>query len=184
MTQLLTWNRAAEGGADIQWAAYAALEIIPAIAGTLINMADQPEPSEPPDTWAIYGIRADGIADHLHDADSRHEALNRAADVSAAFGLPFYVRGSLGPQRPAATLLRPFYDLSTAHITEGTAKWLESHAQQRGEYGFLVHVPSEVEAGRYPPDLARLLDAVRGEADYLLLDRDGMTDDRLPTYDW
>lgn len=86
---------------------------------------------------------------------------------------------------PSPSLLRPFWDLSTAHISETTARWLgEGNASQSGEYGYLVHVPAEIEAGKYPGDLETLLQAALGVADYILFDCDGMTDDRFQTFDW
>lgn len=71
--------------------------------------------------------------------------------------------------------------LSTAHITEATAKLMEHHCR-RDEYGFFmsthyVRWPSE--------DLVEVLKFARANGcDYVNLDRDGPVVDELPVYDW
>ena len=100
--------------------------------------------------------------------------------------------------------LRTFADLSTAHLTEGLAQWLEKECECRswGEAtegmpsvwtlgtGFFIWIPDpEFDHPDYDrvvdPILKRILEHARqAGADYVLLDRDAGTCDALPVFDW
>lgn len=102
-------------------------------------------------------------------------------DGSDPFPLP---DPNSAPVAPSKALVRPIWDLSTAHITEATAKWLETNASQTGEHGYLVYVREEVQPGTIPPDLAYLMKCALGHVDYILFDGDAMIDPRLPSWEW
>lgn len=100
--------------------------------------------------------------------------------------------------------LRTFADLSTAHLTEELAQWLEAECERRSlgvategmpsiwnlGTGFFIWIPDpEFEH----PDFDRVVDPVlqrilqyarQAGADYVLLDRDADTCDVLPVFDW
>ena len=79
------------------------------------------------------------------------------------------------------------WTLSTAHISEKTAKWLDSHECTLGvikyDYGWIVCVPER----NYdmPKDLEILIDYAReNNIDDIKLDSDGSIENFLKTYEW
>lgn len=106
--------------------------------------------------------------------------------------------------RASPVRLRIFADLSTAHLTEDLARWLEEECQRRsfGEAtegmpsvwnlgtGFFIWIPDpEFDHPDFDrvvdPILKRILEYAReAGADYVLLDRDADTCDALPVFDW
>lgn len=108
------------------------------------------------------------------------------------------------PATPGGIRLRTFADLSTAHLTEGLALWLEVECQRQANgggtrgmpsiwslgTGFLVWIPDlpcdrQAYLDAVDPILKRILEAARqAGADYVLLDRDADTCDALPVFDW
>lgn len=109
------------------------------------------------------------------------------------------------PQNGAHCLLiRRFADLSTAHLTENLASWLEEECARQAEdrategmtsvwnlgSGFLVWVPDPAfDREEYDriidPVLAKILDAARAAgAEYVLFDRDAAVCPDLPSFDW
>jgi hypothetical protein len=87
--------------------------------------------------------------------------------------------------------LRPFLDISSAHISQATRDLLEDRScRQRHPmdailgcaYGWMIHVPEEID--NEPTDLKRvLLHAKKAGADYVMLDCDGPVIEELPTYE-
>lgn len=89
-------------------------------------------------------------------------------------------------------------DLSTAHITQETAKWIEEElklehstiiAFPKDEYGWFIHVPNyeeDAEYMEYPPkDLLYLFGVAKGmHCEWICLDRDAQIDWTLPHYKW
>lgn len=190
---LLTHWNGAPGNCvgNIHWAEFESIEITP-VALMRYETGEEaiPVPDEPDNAtvWTLYGRRPDGTVECLHDAPTRFDALSRAADVSAHTGLPIRVTATEGMSRFRQDLLRPFLDLSTAHISEATASWIalggNAHVK---EEGFLVWVPSrdhDFESDDMPGDLKCILQAAQGFADYVLFDRDADTDERFAVYDW
>lgn len=100
--------------------------------------------------------------------------------------------------------LRTFAELSTAHLTEGLAHWLEVECKRQANgggtcgmpsvwnlgTGFLVWIPDpsfdrQAYLDAVDPILKRILEHARlAGADYVLLDRDADTCDALPVFDW
>jgi hypothetical protein len=99
---------------------------------------------------------------------------------------------------------RTFADLSTAHLTEGLAHWLEVECKRQANgggtcgmpsvwnlgAGFLVWIPDpsfdrQAYLDAVDPILKRILEHARlAGADYVLLDRDADTCNALPVFDW
>lgn len=88
-------------------------------------------------------------------------------------------------------------DLSTAHITEETDEWLDEAvtyetypiiAYQKGDYGWIVHVPDEWDEEAVkdiPADLLALLVFAKARrCHWIMLDRDAFAVDELPQYEW
>ena len=185
------WNCATGAGQDIPWNSFVTLEIVPVIISQSAEGGgtETTTTTSNPDKathWSIYGRWASGECDLLHDATNRVEALIRAADASAHTGLPLQVLATDGGTRLRATNIRPFLDLSTAHISEETANWLTKDGRAfSSETGFLIWVPGEyIGDPAFPDDLLTLLKAALGVADYLMLDRDAPTDERFQIFDW
>lgn len=90
--------------------------------------------------------------------------------------------------------------VSTAHIKESTAQWLNKQVEQKsvnsevilfpkGEYGWFIYVNLDendnIENLNIPEDLSKLLTITAQEDCYwLCLDRDGFEIDSLPRYEW
>ena len=87
--------------------------------------------------------------------------------------------------------------LSTGHITRDTANLLESLADEyediigspiiykKGDYGWFVHIPEELDEYSIPYDLLQVLEfAKRHDCDWLCLDCDGQEIEFLPQYEW
>lgn len=103
---------------------------------------------------------------------------------------------------PSQLEISKMLTLSTAHLTEKTAKALEEAAEELPPYctinwapsftreeGYIWHVGDEnpvVQAGRdFPDEFAALFSlALENGCDWLMLDRDADTADNLPTYEW
>lgn len=87
---------------------------------------------------------------------------------------------------PNTAPVRSFLDLSTAHITEQTSRWLATRPEVfKSETGFLIWVQSTEHLDpEYPGELKHILKHALGAADYIMLDQDAPTDPRFPTYDW
>lgn len=92
--------------------------------------------------------------------------------------------------------LRRFLVLSTAHVSEATAKRLDGSpvadwpclGGPYGEYGWFLYAHDEnagVGKDRIPDDLFAVMTYVRKQGyDYLLLDCDGDEVADLPCFDW
>lgn len=93
--------------------------------------------------------------------------------------------------------VKQYLDVSTAHITEITSKWLHSQVSARGsdmtlavyeyEEGFFipVHDKDDLLDARIPQDLWVLLVYAAAKGTSLIqLDRDGPKIDTLKTYEW
>lgn len=82
--------------------------------------------------------------------------------------------------------IRPFLDLSTAHLRYPTTQWLSSQPGTfESETGYVVWVPTEFsEETKYPDELIAIFKATLGVVDYIMFDRDGPMDGRFPVYDW
>ena len=87
--------------------------------------------------------------------------------------------------------------LSTAHITQETAKVLETHSSpwadydlaiyDKDDFGWWIHLPDEeiTELNNVPPDLVECIKlAEQNGCEWLCLDCDGEVVDCLPTYEW
>lgn len=84
--------------------------------------------------------------------------------------------------------MQPILILSTGHVSETTAKMLEStpvkdwpvSGGHYGEYGWFMYAG---ETG--PEDLQTIFEFARqNHCQYVLLDRDGAVVEELPVYDW
>ena len=93
--------------------------------------------------------------------------------------------------------VRKILDISTAHVSEATSWYLEEWAingkglaivYEKGEYGWLVHVPGEPShevEDTFPADLRACMEHARSlDCDWIMFDRDGITIDALPSYEW
>lgn len=84
--------------------------------------------------------------------------------------------------------------LSTAHVTETTAKKLARYAETDSEmpvaydletYGWLVYTGDMSNETTWPDDLRTIVAFARNHSClWIKLDRDGETVDGLPTYEW
>lgn len=85
-------------------------------------------------------------------------------------------------------------ELSTGHVSETTAKWLDKAITAQGiagalwEYGWFVYCVDEnsgTDEYVYPDDLWGVMCFARKHGFYWVrFDRDGDCIDGLPTYDW
>ena len=124
---------------------------------------------------------------------------NEGDDVCSRCGLN--LQETQTPETP--DYVRKILDISTAHVSEETAgklgdalqQWLETapfiaytKSRHNDEYGWWVYVPSEpgreMEPG-FPADLKTCMEHARSlGCDWIMFDRDGVTIDALPDYDW
>ena len=82
--------------------------------------------------------------------------------------------------------------LSTAHITEKTARWLDSKPKEliiypKRDYGWFISVGEleEEDLRNVPSDILFLIGCATGtDCSWLQLDRDAAIVDSLPTFDW
>lgn len=84
--------------------------------------------------------------------------------------------------------------LSTSHVTETTAKILNSIPCEQwssvcggpfGSYGWFMYAPEEDFEGTIPPELMRVFKYARSVGcKYVLFDRDANTVDQLPAFEW
>ena len=91
--------------------------------------------------------------------------------------------------------VRRILDISTAHVSGRTAELIRCerlHAFavifEKGDYGWLVYVPSEPgneDHPDFPADLkAVMVFARKLDCDWIMFDRDGVILDELPAFDW
>lgn len=96
--------------------------------------------------------------------------------------------------------LRLILDLSIAHISDTTSLMLSEWADlapppgaaivyEKGEYGYLIYVPSELperkERPLVPDELWNLMVFAHAlGCDWIMLDRDGVTLPNFPVFDW
>lgn len=90
-------------------------------------------------------------------------------------------------------------ELSTAHITEQTAEWIDDNlvfqntnilgtdmniiAYQKGDYGWFIPLGQDFDL--VPADLKQVIEKAKQlKCDWIMLDRDAETVDGLRTYDW
>ena len=88
----------------------------------------------------------------------------------------------------AAAAIEPMLVLSTGHLTEETCNLFladyEGPAWRKGDYGWFVYVPEDVD-DELPPDLTACLALAREKgAFWIMFDRDEAQVDELPAYDW
>lgn len=80
--------------------------------------------------------------------------------------------------------------LSTAHITEETARWLDTNPEQfviyqKKNYGWFISVRELEDFEGIPADLVFLIGYAMGcDCDWIQLDQDAGTINGLPTFDW
>ena len=170
-------------GSAIEWTAYEALEVARAESLQPGAASDWGIGEDAPD-WVLVGRRRCGRGDRLHGEEHRTRLLIRAAEVSAATGLPLRVmasedRGAIDPM-----LIEPVVMLSMAHLAPRTAVWLgDRGADAVGESGALVHVRlAEHALTGTPEELRRIHGAVRSVASLAYFHCEGSQDDGLPTY--
>ena len=84
-------------------------------------------------------------------------------------------------------MFREFLDVSTGHISQGTATWLADHkrtAIHATDYGWFIW-SGLFEDITIPDDLRAVLAYARGKGcDYVMFDRDSDVIDELPLWDW
>jgi hypothetical protein len=98
--------------------------------------------------------------------------------------------------------VRQILDISTAHVSERTARILDEIVADdallglrpgvivhgKGEHGWLVYVPSEPSQEStpdFPEDLRTCMEHARAlDCDWVMFDRDGVVIDALPEYEW
>ena len=88
----------------------------------------------------------------------------------------------------ATAAIEPMLVLSTAHFTEPTCTlFLPAYAGPawpKGDYGWFVYVPEDVD-GELPSDLTACLALARQKgAFWMMFDRDEAQIDDVPAYDW
>jgi hypothetical protein len=91
-------------------------------------------------------------------------------------------------------VIRPFLDLSTAHLTQDTCDALDAVdgvIAYSTTYGWLMYAPEPdhaaalAAAGDWPPELLPIVQLARGHGcAYILFDSDADTTTLLPTFDW
>lgn len=84
--------------------------------------------------------------------------------------------------------------LSTGHIQESTAKFLDNEERQdlvvyqKETYGWFIYLKTEhiqEELKRIPEELAKLIVlAKENDCSWLCLDCDGEVEEELPSFDW
>ena len=177
-----------------------------------------PLSSKPADAVAHNNVLTPSIDELAKVLDLAHDQLQARknagnadlqdahADAYAKVGLWVeWLQGLSIPQRLqiAADALSlagecvPLLTLSTCHVCEGTANWLDEMADgmgncptiavySKGEFGWWIHhMPAFGPIEAVPEDLQPLLCYCfdRG-IEWLCLDRDGPEDDQFPRYDW
>lgn len=89
--------------------------------------------------------------------------------------------------------IRPFLVLSTGHVSEETAKMLDSTPAAQwpvlggpfGDYGWFMRASDEDTSGDIPVELMNVFNFARANGfNYVLFDCDASTVDQLPTFDW
>ena len=79
--------------------------------------------------------------------------------------------------------IQSFLTLSTAHITRETSDRLTENGYNYGEYGHFIYVGGPL--WDVSGDVLDVKNYARScGCHYILLDRDGDTVDKLPTYEW
>jgi hypothetical protein len=141
--------------------------------------------------WMLGRDDARGAADADADPDPADLSVERwRAEVGAArttLGYADWRRWRAG----AAVPIRPFLDLSAAHLTTATRELLDDSDPRatpstmlRGPHGWMVHVASDPSLWRWPEDMAGVLAHARSmSCDYILFDADGPILDALPVHD-
>ena len=143
---------------------------------------------------ACFDGRAEQVGVVIGDA---HAGVD---DISIHADEPFNMPGAMYRDDPPQ--VRKILDISTSHVSEKTAQLLEEMGidaelvgdrprlitHRKGDYGWLVYVPSEhsgeTDPG-FPSDLRACMEHARSlECDWIMFDRDGVTIDALPTYEW
>lgn len=93
-------------------------------------------------------------------------------------------------------MIRSFLDLSTANISEKTAKWLENQCELHWEYrlvligplgdvGWFIYADEQPDDEVLPADLIQVMKYARSQGcEYILFDRDAAAIVNLPTHDW
>lgn len=82
-----------------------------------------------------------------------------------------------------------YLDLSTGHITNETANWLDTNPEgvivySKGGYGWFIHVSEEFD-DEVPKELVTVLEYARKKkCNWLVLDADGELIDELEHFDW
>lgn len=98
--------------------------------------------------------------------------------------------------------IRPFLDISTAHVSLETRDWLNARGQETAQhslntteahptqwvgftpYGWFVFAPDEDGSGEIPADLFAVMTYARSRgADYIMFDRDAPTVEDLPLFE-
>ena len=76
--------------------------------------------------------------------------------------------------------------LSTAHIKEQTAKFLDKSAYKKSEYGWFLPIEDRsYDTTTIPEDLKKVIEFAKDHGcSWLCLDRDGPILDYLDTYEW
>lgn len=93
-------------------------------------------------------------------------------------------------------VIHTMLDVSTAHLTASTLKWLWDETVSEDPNGFIVYAKSEYgyfipiideslsEGNNIPDDLMQIIDfAQNQDCTWLMIERDGFTIDQLPLYD-
>lgn len=145
------------------------------------------------DEDAIWATVEEGSGELLgvHIGDTSHEIdenIHEAPDLPSHF------------YREPDPKVRLILDLSTAHVSEPTSLMLNTWAElatppgaaivhSKGEYGWMVYVPSEMpsreERHLIPDDLwAVMVKAHSLGCDWIMFDRDGDTMEGLDVFDW
>ncbi len=100
--------------------------------------------------------------------------------------------------RADKSTVRKFLDCSTAHVSEGTADWLQERGRDTAEsphesshsvgitpFGWFVYADEEATTTNFPSDLIGVMQFARKNGcEYILFDCDGPTHNGLPAFDW
>lgn len=87
-------------------------------------------------------------------------------------------------------MIQKLLDISTAHILESTAQWLNNTPGDlilypKAEYGWFIYTGSEEFPEDTPEELANaIIYAESLGCHWLVLDRDGEIINELPSFDW
>jgi hypothetical protein len=87
-------------------------------------------------------------------------------------------------------MVQKYLDLSTGHVSNDTALWLDSQPSSiimypKGEYGWFVYAASEEYDDDTPKDLIACIDHAKAlDCTWIMFDADGELIEELPEYEW